>query len=74
VLLWNLKQESKYVFIKVNSVHRLLHHVVMGDVANVSEVQAASIFMVEVCRLVSFCACTVVYFGKEREISKYVFI
>jgi hypothetical protein len=46
----------------------------MGDVADVSKVQAASIFVAEVCRLVGSCAYTVFCFDKEREISKYMFI
>jgi hypothetical protein len=38
----------------VNSVLGLLHHVVVGSVVDVSEVHSASIFRVEVCRLVSY--------------------
>jgi hypothetical protein len=36
----------------VNCVLQLLHHVVAGDLPDVSEVHAASIFRVDVCRLV----------------------
>jgi hypothetical protein len=35
-----------------NSVLGLLHRVVVGDIANISEALSASIFRVEVCRLV----------------------
>jgi hypothetical protein len=35
-----------------NSVLGLLHRVVVGDIADVSDVLAASIFKVQVCRLV----------------------
>jgi hypothetical protein len=52
------------MFIKINPVHRLLHRLVMGDVVDVSEVHAASIFLVEVCRLVSSCVCTAFCFDK----------
>jgi hypothetical protein len=38
----------------VNSVLGLLHHVDIGDVASVSDVHAATIFMVKMCRLASF--------------------
>jgi hypothetical protein len=38
----------------VNSVLELLRRVDVSEVANVSEVHAASIFMVDVCRLESF--------------------
>jgi hypothetical protein len=39
--------------IYVDSVLRLLHCVDMGNGAHISEIHAASIFRVEVCRLVS---------------------
>jgi hypothetical protein len=35
----------------------LLHHVDVGDVADVSDVRAASVFRVEICRLVSLRVC-----------------
>jgi hypothetical protein len=44
----------KFTNIAVNSVLGLLYHVNVGDVADISEVHALSIFSVEVCRLVSF--------------------
>jgi hypothetical protein len=44
-------------FLDVDSVRELLHRVVVGDIATVSEVHAASIFKVEVCRLVSLSFC-----------------
>jgi hypothetical protein len=40
---------------RVNSALALLRRVVVGDVANISEVRAASIFKVKVCVLVSLC-------------------
>jgi hypothetical protein len=44
---------SLWLLIEVNSVLGLLHRVVVGDVVDVSEVHAGSIFIVEVCRLMS---------------------
>jgi hypothetical protein len=44
----------KFTDIDVDSVVGLLHHVNVGDAADISEVCAASIFSVEVCRLMSF--------------------
>jgi hypothetical protein len=49
------KARTVAMFIDVNSVPGLLYRVVVGDVADVSEVPIASIFRVEVFRLVSCC-------------------
>jgi hypothetical protein len=35
----------------------LLRRVNAGSVADVSDIRAASIYMIEVCRLVRFCVC-----------------
>jgi hypothetical protein len=48
---------SQWLIIHADSVLGLLQHVVVGDVADVSEVHAASTFRVKVCRLVSCCVC-----------------
>jgi hypothetical protein len=40
-------------FLDVESVLELLHSVVVGDIATVSESNAASILRIEVCRLVN---------------------
>jgi hypothetical protein len=45
--------EDRTLIIDVKYVLKLFHRVVVGDVAEVSEVHAASIFRVDVCRLVS---------------------
>jgi hypothetical protein len=57
---------SLWLIIYVNSVLALLHRVVVGDVASVSEVRAASIFRVEVCMLVSFCVYITLCFRKRK--------
>jgi hypothetical protein len=51
-------QKNIYIYIHiidVNSVLGLLHRVVVGDVTDVSDVHVASIFRVDVCRLMSLC-------------------
>jgi hypothetical protein len=45
----------QWLIIDINSLHRLLRCVIAGDVADVSELHSASIFTVEVSRLVSSC-------------------
>jgi hypothetical protein len=50
----------------VYSVLGLLHHVDAGDTADVSEVNATSIFTVEVCRLVSVCVYISLCFEQKR--------
>jgi uncharacterized Tic20 family protein len=44
-----------WLIVDVNFVFVLLHHVVLGDVADVSEINAISIFRIRICRLVSLC-------------------
>jgi hypothetical protein len=51
----------KCQFLDVDSVLTLLHRVDVSYVIDISEVHVASIFRVEVCRLVSFCACVYAY-------------
>jgi hypothetical protein len=46
--------KGTYWEIGVNSILRLLQLVDFGDIADISEVRAASIFRAEVCRLVIF--------------------
>jgi hypothetical protein len=52
------KTECENIGKHFHSVLGLLHHVDMGDVVDVPGVHAASIFRVNVCRLMSFhCVC-----------------
>jgi hypothetical protein len=48
-------RRSRWSIIDINSVLELLHRLGIVDVVDVSEVHAASIFMVEVCRSVIPC-------------------
>jgi hypothetical protein len=47
---------SRWLIIDVDFVLGLLHRVDVSDAADVSKVHAASIFRVEVCRLMSLCS------------------
>jgi hypothetical protein len=52
VFFYNLYAKTA---LDVNFVLRLLHLVVMGDIADVLEVHAATIISADVCRLVNYC-------------------
>lgn len=49
----------------VYSVHELLHSLIVGDVSNVLDVNSASMFRVELCRLSGMCICITLYFRNE---------
>lgn len=53
-----------YLSFDVNYVLGLLHRMVVEDGTDISEVHYASIFRVEVCRLVSFCVLYNILFWK----------
>lgn len=50
---------------QVDSVLLLLHHADVGEVAQISNIHADSIFRVKVCRLMSFCVYIALCFEKE---------
>jgi hypothetical protein len=58
---------SRWLIIDVNYVLGLLHSMIVGDVPDLSEVHAASIFKVEVCRFMSSCVYTVFRFRRDSE-------
>jgi hydrogenase/urease accessory protein HupE len=53
---------SWWLIIDVNSVLGLLHCVVVGNVANVSEVHTASSFRIQFSVSMSCCVCMTLYF------------
>lgn len=53
--IYYFKQKYATTEFNNNSVLGLLNRVVVGDFADVSEIQVTSLFSVEVCRLVSCC-------------------
>jgi hypothetical protein len=55
ILLFQTAGEN--AFFDGDFVREFLHHMVVGDTATVSEAHAASIFRVEVCRLISLSFC-----------------
>jgi hypothetical protein len=57
---------SLWLIIDVNSVLGLLHLVVVDDVANISELHAASFFRVKVCWLVNCCVYIAYCFEYEQ--------
>jgi hypothetical protein len=62
----NLREE-----VNIDSVLGLLHHVNVGDVADVSEVYTTSIFRVEVCKVCEFlCIRKILFFGKKKGVVK----
>jgi hypothetical protein len=58
---------SWQLIVDINWVLGILHCVDMGDVTEVSEVRAVSIFSMEVCQLVSCCAHTAFCFKRKGE-------